>query len=143
MNGNVHGLNNHIPFLMIWNFQNGKQSKQLLYPHPIDWNILVLSQKFGVYHMCIWFLSLIPFLVPGLVLGVMTFLFFWWKIYYYYSLPHRIIDDEKKQLWIKEVLYTIIQKEDLGIKIPTDLFTNLSTPIFEENDLPQCFIKKG
>ena len=50
---------------------------------------------------------------------------FWWKIYYLFSLPEKIIDDVENQQRIKDILHTLLQKEDVGIKIPQDLYSTL------------------
>ena len=68
---------------------------------------------------------------------------FWWKIYYLFSLPEKIIDDVENQQRIKDILHTLLQKEDVGIKIPQDLYSTLSTPIYDEINLPKEFISKG
>ena len=68
---------------------------------------------------------------------------FWWKIYYQFSLPDKIIDDVENQQCIKDILYTLLQKEDIGIKILQALNSILSIPIHNEINLPKELIVKG
>ena len=49
----------------------------------------------------------------------------------------------ENQQRIKDILHTLLQKEDFGIKIPQDLYSTLSTPIYDEINLPKEFISKG
>ena len=67
---------------------------------------------------------------------------FWWKIFYLYSLPTDVIEDANRQRIIKHLLLKVLEKEEIGIPVSTELLDELDTPIVDEKDIPSMFIPK-